>query len=211
MCCSCKNLTKPGNRDLPPAWFWWKAKTAMASPLTKKASTSARPTRQPLSGPDQVISAILGAREGAAETGYQLRSTGVIWTDPGEAAALRDALAARKVENVMLVSAFLAAAALAQVVGGSVGYGPDCCSSSPLLFLNLLLRLLLLRRLRLRRPLLPAGGSRPGSGANSAATDLQSTRAGTAAATMGVAAAEPRWRHPGGGFGGGHGIPGLGF
>jgi uncharacterized membrane protein YgcG len=75
-----------------------------------------------LSGPEQVVSAILGTREGAAESGYQLRSTGVTWTDPGEAAALRDALAARKVENVMLVSAFLSAAALAQVVGSSVGY-----------------------------------------------------------------------------------------
>jgi hypothetical protein len=75
-----------------------------------------------LTGPEQVISAILGTREGAAETGYRLRSTGVTWTDPGEAAALRDALAARKVENVMLVSAFLAAAALAQVVGSSVGH-----------------------------------------------------------------------------------------
>src|SRR5690349_14204470 len=62
---------------------------------------------------DQVISAILGTREGAAEGGYQLASTGVTWTDPIEAAALRDALAARKIENVMLVSAFLAAAALA--------------------------------------------------------------------------------------------------
>jgi hypothetical protein len=29
-----------------------------------------------LSGPDQVISAILGTREGAAESGYQLQSTG---------------------------------------------------------------------------------------------------------------------------------------
>jgi hypothetical protein len=46
----------------------------------------------------------------------------VTWTDPGEAAALRDALAACKVENVMLVSAFLSAAALAQVVGASDGY-----------------------------------------------------------------------------------------
>jgi len=71
---------------------------------------------------DQVVSAILGTQEGAAESGYQLRSTGVTWTDPVEAAALRDALAARKVENVMLVSSFLAAAALAQVVGNSVGY-----------------------------------------------------------------------------------------
>jgi uncharacterized membrane protein YgcG len=71
---------------------------------------------------DQVVSAILGTQEGAVESGYQLRSTGVTWTDPIAAAALRDALAARKVENVMLVSSFLAAAALAQVVGSSVGY-----------------------------------------------------------------------------------------
>jgi uncharacterized membrane protein YgcG len=77
---------------------------------------------QTVSATDQVISAILGTQEGAAESGYQLRSTGVTWTDPIEAAALRDALAARKVENVMLVSSFLAAAALAQVVGNSVGY-----------------------------------------------------------------------------------------
>jgi len=75
-----------------------------------------------VSAADQVVSAILGTQEGAAESGYQLRSTGVTWTDPIEAAALRDALAARKVENVMLVSSFLAAAALAQVVGNSVGY-----------------------------------------------------------------------------------------
>ena len=42
---------------------------------------------------DQVVSAILGTQEGAAESGYQVRSTGVTWTDPIEAAALRDALA----------------------------------------------------------------------------------------------------------------------
>jgi len=71
---------------------------------------------------DQVISAILGTREGAAEGGYQLASTGVTWTDPIEAAALRDALAARKIENVMLVSAFLAAAALAHAVGNETKY-----------------------------------------------------------------------------------------
>src|SRR6202023_3565976 len=76
----------------------------------------------PVKAADQVISAILGTREGAAEGGYQLTSTGVTWTDPIEAAALRDALAARKIENVMLVSSFLAAAALAQVVGSSVGF-----------------------------------------------------------------------------------------
>jgi hypothetical protein len=75
-----------------------------------------------LSAPDQVVAAILGTREGANEAGYQLLSTGVTWTDQQEAAELRDALAARKVENVMLVSAFLAAAALAQSVGSTTGY-----------------------------------------------------------------------------------------
>src|ERR1700756_3576446 len=70
----------------------------------------------------QVASAILGTRESAAEGGYQLASTGVTFTDPIEAAALRDALAAHKVENVMLVSAFLAAAALAQAVGNQTNY-----------------------------------------------------------------------------------------
>ncbi len=74
------------------------------------------------SAADQVVSAILGTQEGAAQGGYQLTSTGVTWTDPVEAAALRDALAAHKVENVMLVSAFLAAAALAQAVGSETHY-----------------------------------------------------------------------------------------
>jgi hypothetical protein len=76
----------------------------------------------PITAANQVISAILGTREGAAEGGYQLTSTGVTWTDPIEAAALRDALAAHKVENVMLVSSFLAAAALAQAVGNATNY-----------------------------------------------------------------------------------------
>jgi len=75
-----------------------------------------------LSAPDQVVAAILGTREGAAECGYRLRSTGVTWVDSADAAALRDALAARKVENVMLISAFLAAAALAQSVANATGY-----------------------------------------------------------------------------------------
>ena len=77
---------------------------------------------QPVGAADQVISAILGTREGAAAGGYELTSTGVTWTDPIEAAALRDALAAHKIENVMLVSAFLAAAALAHSVGNETNY-----------------------------------------------------------------------------------------
>jgi hypothetical protein len=75
-----------------------------------------------LSAPDQVIAAILGTREGAIAAGHQLQSTGVTWTHPGDAAELAAALAARKVENVMLVSAFLSAAALAQTVGQAIGY-----------------------------------------------------------------------------------------
>ena len=74
-----------------------------------------------LSAADQVISAILGTREGATEAGHALTSTGVTWTDPVDAAALHEALATRKIENVMLVSAFMAAAALAQTVGNTVG------------------------------------------------------------------------------------------
>jgi hypothetical protein len=75
-----------------------------------------------LSAADQVIAAIFGTREGASQGGHQLTSTGVTWTDPRDAVALATALAARKIENVMLVSAFLAAAALAQTVGQAIGY-----------------------------------------------------------------------------------------
>jgi uncharacterized membrane protein YgcG len=74
------------------------------------------------SAADRVLSAIVGTREGAAEAGHQLSSIGVTWTDEVEAAVLRDALAAEKIKNVMVVSAFLAAAALAQCVGGALGY-----------------------------------------------------------------------------------------
>ncbi len=74
-----------------------------------------------LSAADQVVSAILGTREGATQAGHALTSTGVTWTDPVDAAALREALATRKIENVMLVSAFMAAAALAQMVGSATG------------------------------------------------------------------------------------------
>ena len=71
---------------------------------------------------DRVIAAILGTREGACDAGLRLSSIGVSWTDQTQAAALRDALAAHKVENVMLVSAFLAAVAMGQSVGAAVGY-----------------------------------------------------------------------------------------
>ncbi len=75
-----------------------------------------------VSASDRVVAAILGTREDAASAGLELSSVGVACTDQLEAAALRDALAAHKIENVMLVSAFLAAAALTQFVGGAMGY-----------------------------------------------------------------------------------------
>src|SRR5262249_61582552 len=56
------------------------------------------------------------------DAGLELDSIGVACTDQLEAAVLRDALAAHKIENVLLVSAFLAAAALTQSVGGAMGY-----------------------------------------------------------------------------------------
>ncbi|MDR3664947.1 MAG: hypothetical protein P4L86_31935 [Mycobacterium sp.] len=75
-----------------------------------------------VSASDRVVAAILGTREDAAGAGLELSSVGVACTDQLEAAALRDALDAHKIENVMLVSAFLAATALTQFVGGAMGY-----------------------------------------------------------------------------------------
>ncbi|CAN5372485.1 hypothetical protein BH11ACT6_BH11ACT6_37530 [soil metagenome] len=72
--------------------------------------------------PDKVVAAILGTRESATEGGHRLVATGVTWRDHAEAAALRDALTARKIDDVMLVSELHAAGALAQAVGRAVGY-----------------------------------------------------------------------------------------
>jgi hypothetical protein len=88
------------------------------------------------SAANQVTAAIMGTRQGAAEGGYRLASTGVTYADPVEASALRDALASHRVENIMLVSAFLAAAALAQSFGATIGYAhtgllfiePECAT-----------------------------------------------------------------------------------
>lgn len=73
----------------------------------------------PAAAADHVVAAILGTRDRAAQGGYRLKSSGVSWTDPVKAAALRDVLAARRIENVTLVSAVMAAAALAQAVGSA--------------------------------------------------------------------------------------------
>jgi hypothetical protein len=74
------------------------------------------------SASDRVVAAIVGTREDASSAGLDLSSVGVACTDPLEAAALRDALAAHEIQNVMLVSAFMAATALTQSVGGAMGY-----------------------------------------------------------------------------------------
>jgi uncharacterized membrane protein YgcG len=71
---------------------------------------------------DQVAAAVLGTQESAAASGHHLKSIGVTWTHHSDAAALRDTLAARGVEDVMLVSATHAAASLAQAVGRAIGY-----------------------------------------------------------------------------------------
>lgn len=71
---------------------------------------------------DQVLAAILGTQESATTGGHHLKAIGVTWTDHSDAAALRDALSAHGIDDVMLVSEGHAAAALAQAVGRAVGY-----------------------------------------------------------------------------------------
>jgi hypothetical protein len=74
------------------------------------------------SPPEHVIAAVLGTQEGAIAAGHNLVSTGVTWTDHAQAAELREALVARDIQDVLLVSELHAAAALAQTVGRAVGY-----------------------------------------------------------------------------------------
>jgi putative ABC transport system ATP-binding protein len=71
---------------------------------------------------EQIISAILVTRETAASGGYQVRSTGVTWIDVAAATAMREGLATRRVDNVLLVSPFASAIALARAAGESAGY-----------------------------------------------------------------------------------------
>ena len=83
---------------------------------------TARSDTATASAAEQVIAAILGTRESAAEGGHHLISTGVTWTDHAAAAELRDALAAHDIDDVILVSELHAAGSLAQAVGATVGY-----------------------------------------------------------------------------------------
>jgi hypothetical protein len=83
------------------------------------------------SAAEQVVEAVLGTKESAAAGGHHLKSIGVTWSDHAEASTLRDALAARGVDDVMLVSDGHAAGALAQAVGRAVGY-----ATTALLFID---------------------------------------------------------------------------
>lgn len=71
---------------------------------------------------DHVVAAVLGTMESAEAGGHHLKSVGVAWSDHAEATALRDALAAHGIGDVMLVAESHAAASLAQAVGRAVGY-----------------------------------------------------------------------------------------
>jgi len=71
---------------------------------------------------EQIIATILITRETAASAGYQVGSTGVTWVDAATATALREGLATRRVDNVLLVSPFHSAIALAGAAGESAGY-----------------------------------------------------------------------------------------
>lgn len=83
-----------------------------AVPLSTTDSTAAA----------QVVATILEARVAAAEGDYRLTSIGVTCTGQADTVALSDALAEQQISDVMLVSGFLAAAALTQTVGRTLGY-----------------------------------------------------------------------------------------
>ncbi len=66
---------------------------------------------------EQVVAAILGTRESAADGGHRLICTGVAWNDHDAAAELTRAL---RSDDVVLVSELHAASALAQAVGRTI-------------------------------------------------------------------------------------------
>lgn len=81
--------------------------------------------------PRQVLDAILGTRESAAEGGHRLTSVGVAWTDHADAARLRRGLRQNRLDDVVMVSELHAASALAQAIGHTIG-----CERTALLFVE---------------------------------------------------------------------------
>jgi putative ABC transport system ATP-binding protein len=71
---------------------------------------------------EQIVATILITQETAAGAGYHVRSAGVTWLDVAAATSLREGLATRRVDNVLLVSPFHSAIALARAAGESAGY-----------------------------------------------------------------------------------------
>ena len=69
----------------------------------------------------QVFDAVVGTRKSISADGHRLVSTGIVWTDHGQAARLRDALRTQGVADVVMVSELHAAGALAQAAGRSTG------------------------------------------------------------------------------------------
>jgi hypothetical protein len=71
---------------------------------------------------EQVSAAIVATAQSALSGGHHLVVSGVTWVDQPESAALRDSIAARGLDNVVLVPEQSAAGALAQTVGRALGY-----------------------------------------------------------------------------------------
>ncbi|MDM2398543.1 putative transmembrane protein [Mycobacteroides abscessus subsp. abscessus] len=71
---------------------------------------------------EQVLSAIVGTRDGMLDGGHNLVSTGVVWSDHTEAAELRDSLASRGIDGVEFFSALHAGGALAKAASSVTGY-----------------------------------------------------------------------------------------
>ena len=84
--------------------------------------TTAEDGAPPSNASELVSAAILGTQQSALASDHHVIVTGVTWSDPNEAVALRESLTARGVEDVTLVPELRAAAALAQAVGQAVGY-----------------------------------------------------------------------------------------
>ncbi len=78
------------------------------------------------------MQAVLGTQESAEAGGHHLKSIGVTWTDHTDASALREALDAHGISDVMLVSELHAAGALATgaPAARSATAPPRCCSST---------------------------------------------------------------------------------
>jgi hypothetical protein len=71
---------------------------------------------------EQIGAAILATQKNAVSKGHHLVLSGVTWDDAPASAGLSDGLAARDLQNVVLVAAQNSAGALARTVGRALGY-----------------------------------------------------------------------------------------